>query len=1043
VNEDIDPEAEDDLDLILDQAFAAAGGQARQHNRETEQGVSAANDASSKYSVQGELGRGGVGIVHRGYDEELGRDVAMKFLRERFKDEPEVLHRFVEEAQIGGQLQHPGVVPVYDMGMSEGRPYFTMKLVQGATLAQKLSERRSAGASYMDFLGIFDQVCQTMAYAHARGVVHRDLKPANIMVGSFGEVQVVDWGMGKVLQRGGIADERRAAAQQSETSAIQTLRSQGEGTQSVMGSVMGTPGYMSPEQALGDVDAMDTRSDVFALGAILCELLTGAPSYRGSTVEQLRHASQARLEDAHARLEDCGADPSLIDLALRCLMPKQSERPYSAETVAKEMHAFLSAAEARVQQARIEVAEARVRENSLRRLQALGISLTLVIALGLAASLWFWQDADSQRKLAEDATRAAQSSAELALTARERAERSLASFNQLAFNVRLESAKAEERKLYPAWPENSAALRSWLEGDAKRLEEALPELRILLTDLVERADPLSEDQIREQAGRHPRATELSLLEAKLASRQAAHAVRTGQARFEPFALDETQAPTSLFALWDQARQLAGPSRKVFGREAEGLARIRRAVSLGPKSGPSHANLANMLSWSLFAVGLDDEALQTYTAMLPHFSPSQRPAYEQRQKLLERLIAEAKGSRGRAEIAALSKSILQLRERIHGDLELSFADPSDQFLHDNLSTLIGEIEVFRKEAISRARLRLRWSERVTQLTIQRHQQRWEAARKAIAAADGITASPLYGPGRLQVRPQLGLVPIGMNPKTQLWEFYHLRSAWEPSETPDPAALEIPRYGEDGKLQGSTAGIVFVLLPGGRLSQGEAASASVELEPFFLAKHELTMGQWARLNHGDYPSLVRMGQRLKGSPVPVGDSHPVTHVSWNACEQLLSRHALLLPTEVQWEYACRAGSTTPWFTGANAASLEGYANIKDLAATRDSTTFKGGVSFDDGFRWSSPVGTYRANAFGLHDMHGNLAEWCRDPFVEVEQIARRAGDGRQEGEVIQAQRPLRGGFFMSEAEAVRSSQRKAEDPSKRAAHIGARAARRMLP
>jgi serine/threonine protein kinase len=372
VNEDIDPEAEDDLDLILDQAFAAAGGQARQHNRETEQGVSAANDASSKYSVQGELGRGGVGIVHRGYDEELGRDVAMKFLRERFKDEPEVLHRFVEEAQIGGQLQHPGVVPVYDMGMSEGRPYFTMKLVQGATLAQKLSERRSAGASYMDFLGIFDQVCQTMAYAHARGVVHRDLKPANIMVGSFGEVQVVDWGMGKVLQRGGIADERRAAAQQSETSAIQTLRSQGEGTQSVMGSVMGTPGYMSPEQALGDVDAMDTRSDVFALGAILCELLTGAPSYRGSTVEQLRHASQARLEDAHARLEDCGADPSLIDLALRCLMPKQSERPYSAETVAKEMHAFLSAAEARVQQARIEVAEARVRENSLRRLQALG-----------------------------------------------------------------------------------------------------------------------------------------------------------------------------------------------------------------------------------------------------------------------------------------------------------------------------------------------------------------------------------------------------------------------------------------------------------------------------------------------------------------------------------------------------------------------------------------------------------------------------------------------------------------------------------------------
>jgi serine/threonine protein kinase len=138
--------------------------------------------------------------VHKGHDQDLGRDVAMKFLHDKYKDEPSILHRFVEEAQIGGQLQHPGIVPVYDLGMSDGKPFFTMKLVKGKTLAQALSDRQSVADDRRSFLAIFEQICQTMAYAHVRGVVHRDLKPANVMIGSFGEVQVVDWGMGKVLE---------------------------------------------------------------------------------------------------------------------------------------------------------------------------------------------------------------------------------------------------------------------------------------------------------------------------------------------------------------------------------------------------------------------------------------------------------------------------------------------------------------------------------------------------------------------------------------------------------------------------------------------------------------------------------------------------------------------------------------------------------------------------------------------------------------------------------------------------------------------------
>src|SRR5262249_28788393 len=121
--------------------------------------------------------------------------------------------RFVEEAQVGGQLQHPGVVPVYDLGrFSDGRPYFAMKLVKGRTLADRLAERKNPADERGKFLQIFLQVCQTVAYAHSRGVIHRDLKPSNVMVGSFGEVLVMDWGLAKVLPRGGVADEERATA---------------------------------------------------------------------------------------------------------------------------------------------------------------------------------------------------------------------------------------------------------------------------------------------------------------------------------------------------------------------------------------------------------------------------------------------------------------------------------------------------------------------------------------------------------------------------------------------------------------------------------------------------------------------------------------------------------------------------------------------------------------------------------------------------------------------------------------------------------------
>src|SRR5262249_1726609 len=266
-----------------------------------------------------------MGAILKGRDTDLGRDIAVKVLLETHAGKTELLQRFVEEAQIAGQLQHPGIVPVYELGQfADRRPYFTMKLVKGKTLARLLAARQDPSEERPRFLKVFEQVCQTVAYAHARGVIHRDLKPSNIMVGNYGEVQVMDWGLAKVLPQGGVADEKSAPERQpaEAVSVIRTRGSRGSDTPEGLGlhtgagSVLGTPAYMAPEQALGAVDRLDERADVFGLGAILCEVLTGRPPYLGSDFAQLhRKAARADLADAFARLDGCGADAEMVALA--------------------------------------------------------------------------------------------------------------------------------------------------------------------------------------------------------------------------------------------------------------------------------------------------------------------------------------------------------------------------------------------------------------------------------------------------------------------------------------------------------------------------------------------------------------------------------------------------------------------------------------------------------------------------------------------------------------------------------------------------------
>jgi serine/threonine-protein kinase len=341
-----------------------------------------------------------MGAVLRARDVKLGRELAVKVLLEHLRDRHEMIHRFVEEAQIGGQLQHPGIVPVYELGQtSEGRPYFTMKLIRGQTLSQLLKERTNPNQDLPRFLRIFDQICQTLAYVHARRVIHRDLKPLNIMVGSFGEVQVMDWGLAKVL---GQPDTATPSEEVNEPSEVRTMRTNSPDMASRTGAVFGTYAYMAPEQARGETGTLDERCDVFGLGAILCEILTGLPPYSSQKGNLHAQASEANLEPALSLLENSQADPELVRLAKSCLSPSRENRPRDAGEVARQVTAHLTGVQERLRtaeleraaaEARVEEAKAKARaERKARRLTAvLGSACLGLVILGLSAFSWLQQ----------------------------------------------------------------------------------------------------------------------------------------------------------------------------------------------------------------------------------------------------------------------------------------------------------------------------------------------------------------------------------------------------------------------------------------------------------------------------------------------------------------------------------------------------------------------------------------------------------------------------------------------------------------------------
>jgi formylglycine-generating enzyme required for sulfatase activity len=666
-----------------------------------------------------------------------------------------------------------------------------------------------------------------------------------------------------------------------------------------------------------------------------------------------------------------------------------------------------------------------------------------------------------QARIARENAEAAQQEAERAGRAERDAERKLADVLSLSATRNLERLVARAKELDPPHPDLVPRYDEWLREARELLDgraedpvtgaparPSLADHRVKLAELQSRALPETDPARLEEAREHERFAELEALRAQMLwqRRMLGDEPWPDPAEVEAQLVSE-KLPRISKNLNALAWAIVDPAAPEYGDELRALRLAELALEKAREA--DAAEVRDTLAWAQFRTGRLDEALATGTlaangaadgsldsslaalrAAIAEWEPASHPA---RRDDLARLAGQETG---------LALAVGERR----------FADEDDAWWNVQLTSLVSGIEDLHDPATGLAGNTLNaafgWGiakrEEFARTIRERSIDGPEAQRSWAEAIAAIKDSPKYS--GLVLTPQLGLLPIGMDPDSRLWEFAHLQSG-------DVAERK------DGKLVlTETTGIVLVLIPGGTFTMGaqstdrsgpnydinaeadEGPPHAVTLSPYFISKYEMTQGQWLAAT-GTEPSNYR---RNNLAPTLL---HPVEQVSWTQCTATCANLGLVLPTEAQWERAARAGTSTPWcFGGPDREVLRGKINIADKTAKDAGATWtaiQDWPDHEDGGIVHRSVGSYPANDFGLHEVHGNLWEWCSDAYSGSAYQARDgavdpqfAGDGS-------ASRVSRGGSFLNAAVRARAALRGLNTPEVRDNLLGLRPARGITP
>ena len=346
-------------------------------------GENLTHEHPGRYEVRREFGRGGMSVVYLAYDSHVGREVAFKQLLQSVIDQAEqqgtlgrtFLARFMREARITGQLEHPSIVPVYEVGRREdGSLYYTQKLIRGRTLTKAFRDAKNL-LNRLKLLSHVVDLCQAVGYAHVRGVIHRDIKPDNVMVGEFGETVVLDWGLARFLDK---------PAQENTDGDLGSTQE---------GDVMGTPAYMSPEQAMGANDQVDHQSDVWSLGAVLFEIVTGRPPFQGRNLMQML-MTVAKEKPPTVKSLEPKAPPELAAIVARALTREKPHRYPSAAALVADVEAWRTGGRVSV----FKYTRAQSAARWIRKNRYVVLTASLVLAAILAGGTRVWMENQVARR---------------------------------------------------------------------------------------------------------------------------------------------------------------------------------------------------------------------------------------------------------------------------------------------------------------------------------------------------------------------------------------------------------------------------------------------------------------------------------------------------------------------------------------------------------------------------------------------------------------------------------------------------------------------